>query len=220
MPCPSGDGETSAERDAVEAGRRLFAEPAVFVMSVTKLADLPAPREVEVAFAGRSNVGKSSLLNALVGRKALARTSNTPGRTQTLNFYSLGDRLSLVDMPGYGYARASKTLVRSWTFLVFDYLKGRAALRRSFLLVDARHGLKANDREVMDMLDEAAVAFQVVLTKADKIGADELTTLTRRIAEELARRPAGHPHILATSARKNEGIDALRAAIAGLLPDV
>jgi GTP-binding protein len=208
-----------ADEPAVDAGTRLFATPAEFDLTVTKFADLPAPREVEVAFAGRSNVGKSSLLNALVGRRALARTSNTPGRTQALNFFSVGNRVTLVDMPGYGYARASKTAVQAWTALVLAYLKGRAALRRAFLLIDARHGLKANDREVMDLLDEAAVSFQIVLTKTDKIGAGELERLTAEIAAELSKRPAAHPQILATSARDAAGLGDLRTVIASLLPE-
>lgn len=203
----------------IEAGRRLFVIPSEFMLTVTKLDDLPMNGAMEVAFAGRSNVGKSSLLNALVGRKALARTSNTPGRTQALNFFSVGEDLSLVDMPGYGYAKVSKTQVAEWTKLVFDYLRGRAELRRTFLLIDARHGLKANDLEVMDMLDEAAVSFQVVLTKVDKIGSADLGKLTTKITKGLAKRPAAHPEVLFTSSRKGSGVDELRATIAGLLPE-
>lgn len=206
------------ESDAAEAADRLFLIPSDFDLTVTKLDDLPAPRDVEVAFAGRSNVGKSSLLNALVGRRALARTSNTPGRTQALNFFSIGDRVTLVDMPGYGYAKASKTAIASWTNLVIDYLRGRAALRRAFLLIDARHGLKENDREIMALLDEAAVSFQIVLTKTDKVSAPDLEQLTGKIGAELLKRPAAHPQILATSARKGSGLEDLRAAIASLLP--
>ncbi|VAW12440.1 GTP-binding protein EngB [hydrothermal vent metagenome] len=212
------DAEENNADEARQAGAQYFLKPSDFVLTVTKLADLPSARAVEVAFAGRSNVGKSSLLNALVGRRNLARTSNTPGRTQALNFFSVGTHLSLVDMPGYGYARVSKSQVAAWTALVFDYLAGRAGLRRTFLLIDARHGIKANDREVMDILDEAAVSFQVVLTKADKVSAEALKSLMTRTAADLASRPAAHPQILATSSRQGSGLDELRAAIAGFLP--
>ena len=203
----------------IARGTTLFAGGCDFVKTVVKMADLPAPGPVEVAFAGRSNVGKSSLLNALTGRRSLARTSNTPGRTQALNFFALGEALYLVDMPGYGYARVSRTKVEAWTDLVFDYLRGRARLARTFLLVDARHGLKDNDLEALGLLDDAAVSYQVVLTKVDKIKAGELETLIAQTTAKLATHPAAHPTIIATSARKSRGIDVLRASIAGLTVD-
>lgn len=212
------DGQITA--GAIDAGGRCFRQRAEFMLTVTKLEDLPPARAVEVAFAGRSNVGKSSLMNALLGRKNLARTSNTPGRTQALNFFTLGEDISLVDMPGYGYARVSKSLVAAWTALVFDYLRGRAQLRRAFLLIDARHGIKTNDNEAMDALDEAAVSFQVVLTKTDKIAARDLETLMASTSANLKKRPAAHPHILATSSRQGAGLDELRAVIAGFVSDI
>jgi len=211
---PSGDEKDRAE--ALSAGRRLFAQECRFVAGAARMRDLPAALIPEVAFAGRSNVGKSSLVNALTGRRTLARTSNTPGRTREINFFLLGGRLMLVDLPGYGYARAAKTRVREWTALVQSYLKGRPNLRRVCLLVDARHGLKDSDRTVMAALDEAAVSYQVVLTKIDKTKPGALDTLCRALAAELARHPAAHPEIARTSARKGEGVAALRAALAAL----
>lgn len=201
---------------ALEAGRRLFALPCRFLASAARLDQLPATTLPEVAFLGRSNVGKSSLINVLAGRKALAHTSRTPGRTRTLNFFSLGDRLWLVDMPGYGYAAAPKKSAASWRALIRAYLRGRPGLRRLCLLVDARHGLKPNDREMMALLDEAAVSYQIVLTKADKCAGGELAAIVAATTIELAKHPAGHPDIIATSALAGTGIAELRAAIAAL----
>ena len=170
----------------------------------------------EIAFAGRSNVGKSSLVNALTGRKTLARTSNTPGRTQLLNFFALGEELLLVDLPGYGYARASKSLVRQWTGLIRDYLRGRRELLRVYLLIDARHGLKDSDREIMGSLDEAAVSYQIVLTKCDKMKGHDLKAMIEKTNAEAKRHPAAFPSIAVTSAHKAKGIAELRAEIATL----
>ncbi len=204
------------EEAALEAGRLLFAGQCTFLLSAADENDLPALGATEVAFAGRSNVGKSSLLNALTGRKNLARASNTPGRTRLLNFFDLGGRLILVDLPGYGYARASKTDIARWTQLTRDYLKGRPQLRRVCLLVDARHGLKASDRQVMEELDTAAVSYQIVLTKADKIKPGALKRLIGETEAAVARHPAAHPVCLATSAETGAGLPELRAALAAL----
>jgi GTP-binding protein len=183
--------------------------------SAPGLQFLPDPKVPEVAFAGRSNVGKSSLLNALTGRKALARTSNTPGRTQELNFFDVGRplQLRLVDMPGYGFAEAPKDLVRKWRHLINDYLRGRSVLKRTLVLVDARHGLKDVDREVMAMLDTAAVGYHLVLTKADKVKPTQLATTLEATKAEAARHPAAHPALFATSSETGEGIAELRTAI-------
>ena len=205
------------EPDWAEAGRKLFAGPSDFLASAPSLPVLPAMRGVEIAFAGRSNVGKSSLVNALTGRKTLARTSHTPGRTQELNFFDVNGRLMLVDMPGYGYAAVEKAKVASWTQLIHDYLRGRASLARVFLLIDARHGLKAVDDEVLATLDSAAVSYQLVLTKADALTAAELERRVEATAALLARRPAAYPEIVATSSRDGTGVEALRGAIARLL---
>jgi len=201
-------------------GEALFRGPCTFVKGVVSVADLPKDGRAEVAFAGRSNVGKSSLINALTGRTALARVSVTPGRTRELNFFALGEKgaLYLVDMPGYGYARASMAEVKSWTRLIGDYLKGRRELKRVFLLIDARHGLKPNDEETMKLLDEAAISYQAVLTKADKPKASELAAVQTEVASALVKHPAAYPQILATSARRGSGIEELRAAIAALAP--
>lgn len=205
---------------AMEAGRVLFARECRFVIGVAGLDQLPATDMPEVAFVGRSNVGKSSLLNALTGRHALARTSNQPGRTQQLNFFDLDNRLMLVDLPGYGYASAPKAMVERWTRLLRAYLKGRPVLRRCCLLIDARHGIKDVDREMMKMLDTAAVNYQVILTKADKPGADELARRLDGVNVELSRHPAAHPRVLITSARDGMGIPELRAALAALARSV
>ncbi|MGK6320557.1 ribosome biogenesis GTP-binding protein YihA/YsxC [Sphingomonas sp. DT-204] len=203
------------DADLIEAARKTFAGPVAFLKSAPSLQHLPEADVPEVAFAGRSNVGKSSLLNALANRGGLARTSNTPGRTQELNFFDVGTplRFRLVDMPGYGFAEAPKDLVRKWRFLVNDFLRGRSTLKRALVLIDSRHGIKPVDREVMDMLDAAAVSYRLVLTKADKIKASELAAVTERTAEEARKRPAAHPEIIATSSEKGLGLPELRAAV-------
>jgi len=206
--------DAAPEADAIEAGRILFAHEAGFVAGVATIAGLPPDGLPEIAFAGRSNVGKSSLLNALTGRTSLARVSHTPGRTRQLNFFTLADRLMLVDMPGYGYAEAAKSEIAAWTDLIKLYLRGRAGLRRVCLLIDARHGIKATDRPLMAMLDEAAVSFQIVLTKADKMRPAALATLLAVTAKELATHVAAHPVIHVTSAHDGLGIAELRAALA------
>ncbi|MEQ1930292.1 MAG: ribosome biogenesis GTP-binding protein YihA/YsxC [Parvularculaceae bacterium] len=202
---------------AIELARRLFVGPCDFMRGVVAMEGLPGEFGPEVAFAGRSNVGKSSLLNALTGRKNLARASSTPGRTQEINFFDLGGKMRLVDLPGYGYARASRGSAKSWSRLTRDYLKGRAALRRVCLLIDARHGLKESDVEIMALLDQAAVNYEIVLTKSDKVKAPDLEALLAATAAAIARRPAAHPVIRATSAETGDGVPELRADLAALL---
>ena len=205
-----------ADEELAEAARKLFAGPIAFLKSAPGLQYLPDPEVPEIAFAGRSNVGKSSLLNALTGRKGLARTSNTPGRTQELNFFDVGEplRMRLVDMPGYGFAEAPKDLVKRWKHLVNDYLRGRAVLKRALVLIDSRHGLKPPDRDMMQMLDDAAVGYQLVLTKADKVKPTALAATLDEIAAEAAKHPAAHPAIFSTSSETGSGIAELRTAIA------
>jgi GTP-binding protein len=207
------DGNKAAR---IDAGRLLFAKECQFVAGAATLEMLPDLPLNEVAFSGRSNVGKSSLINALTNRNTLARTSNTPGRTQQINFFDLGGRLYLVDLPGHGYAKASKEKISAWTDLVNTYLKGRAKLRRVCLLVDSRHGLKITDHEVMDMLDVNAVNYQIILTKVDKTNQSDLKSVLKKIEQELAKRPAAHPEVFMTSSAKGIGIEELRAELASL----
>ncbi len=211
--------ETIDEPDYLEAGRKIFAGEADFTWAATSLKDLPPQGPVEIAFAGRSNVGKSSLVNALTGRRTLARTSHTPGRTQQLIFFDIGKRFSLVDMPGYGYAAVSKEKVSAWTALIHDYLRGRATLARVFLLVDARHGLKPVDAEVLETLEKSAVSFQVVLTKADQLKGSELERRVEETQAAIARRAAAFPVVHPTSSASGAGVPELRAGVARLLAE-
>jgi GTP-binding protein len=204
-----------AAEELAERARKLFAGPIEFLKSAPELKFLPDPDVPEIAFAGRSNVGKSSLLNALTNRNKLARTSNTPGRTQELNFFDVGDprQIRLVDMPGYGFAEAPKDMVKRWRFLVNDYLRGRQVLKRALVLVDSRHGLKEVDRDVMRMLDDAAVSYHIVLTKGDKVKPSALGALYESTLVEAAKHPAAHPSIFTTSSETGTGIAELRTAI-------
>ena len=213
----------SADRAELAGGDGLFARPWTFIRGVPAMKFLPPQGPAEIAFAGRSNVGKSSLINALLGQKGLARTSNTPGRTQELNFFvpdghsgEGGDLppIAVVDMPGYGFAKAPKDQVDRWTALVFDYLKGRVTLKRVYVLIDSRHGLKKIDEEVLDLLDKAAVSYQIVLTKTDKIKPPAVKRLVDETLEKVRRRPAAYPSIIATSSEKGDGMEELRDAIA------
>jgi GTP-binding protein len=196
-----------------EEARKIFAGPCEFMLGVASLAQLPDANLSEVAFAGRSNVGKSTLFNSLTGRKNLARTSNTPGRTQELNYFNLGGIMHLVDMPGYGYAKVSKEKVANWTKLIFKYLRGRPTLRCVFILIDSRHGLKPNDIELMTMLDGAAVSYRIILTKCDKLKDQELEKIIQETLATVKKHPAAYPDILATSSIKKMGIDNLQCII-------
>ena len=199
-----------------EAGRLLFAGPVTFVKGVVAMSGLPPADRVEVCFAGRSNVGKSSLINALTGRKTLARASNTPGRTQEINYFALGEARYLVDLPGYGYAEAPVAIVAKWQALLKQYLAGRQTLRRAFVLIDARHGIKAVDEEILTLLDRSAVTFQAVLTKVDKINRVDREAVIEQVKGALAKHPAAYPEVVVTSSEKGEGIETLRAIIATL----
>jgi GTP-binding protein len=221
MSSPQGPSLASPifSRADIEAGRKLFAGDWQFAAAAGSAEALPPMRGIEVAIAGRSNVGKSSLVNALTGRHALARISHTPGRTQEVIFFTGPSRLTLVDMPGYGYAAAAKTKIKAWTALIHAFLLGRANLARVYLLVDARHGLKPVDAEVLETLDKAAVNYQVVLTKADAAKHAELAALVAATKTALAKHPAAHPEVLVTSARSGAGIPELRAAMAQLIKE-
>ena len=204
------------EAEVAEAARKLFAGPVDFVKGVVAMDGLPPADRPEVCFAGRSNVGKSRLTNALTGRNGLARASNTPGRTQEINYFTLGEQAYLVDLPGYGFAKAPVAVVAKWQALLKNYLAGRVTLRRAFALIDSRHGVKDVDHEIMKLLDRSAVPFQVVLTKTDKIGKQALDAVVEQVGEALQKHPAAYPEIVITSSDKGQGIATLRAIIAGL----
>ncbi|MDA0652114.1 MAG: ribosome biogenesis GTP-binding protein YihA/YsxC [Proteobacteria bacterium] len=210
------DADSLIDAEALEYGRKLFERECRFVAGANSLEMLPDPTLTEIAFAGRSNVGKSSLINTLTRHNALARTSRTPGRTQQINFFQLGSELMLVDLPGYGFARASKEKIGNWTALIHAYLLGRPNLRRLCLLIDARHGLKKTDEAIMDELDKAAVVYQIVLTKADKMSRTAIEGLVKKIVAMFPKHPAAYPTIIVTSSRDGAGIEALRASLATL----
>ena len=213
---PAEESEADFDAEAIERARKLFAGPCDFVAGAARLEALPPQAASEIAFAGRSNVGKSSLLNALTGRKSLARISRTPGRTQQINFFDLGGKLMLVDLPGYGYARVAKKTAADWGALIRRYLRGRPGLRRVLVLIDARHGVKDVDRAIFALLDEAAVSYQAVLTKIDQVAPDGLERVRAATAAELARHGAAYPRVVATSAVAGGGIAPLRAELAAL----
>lgn len=213
MPFPVAD---PPDEHTSELGRKMFAGPVEFLKGVVAMSGLPAADRLEVCFAGRSNVGKSSLINAITGRKAIARASNTPGRTQEINFFTLGESHYLVDLPGYGYANAPLAKVEAWQRLLKQYLSGRPNLRRAFVLIDARHGIKDVDEEIMSLLDSSAVTFQCVLTKVDKLKTGEREKVLNQVRGKLAKHPAAFPELIVTSSEKGEGIATLRAVIATL----
>lgn len=202
--------------EQLEEARRIFAGPCDFVWGATDMKNLPSPDFSEVAFAGRSNVGKSSLVNALTGRNTLAKVSNTPGRTQQLNFFNLGGHLYMVDMPGYGYAKVSKNVRDNWDTLIFGYLRGRPNLRSVLIMIDSRHGLKESDIHLMDMLDKAAVNYRIILTKADKSSRPQIAAMTESIMSVLKKHPAAYPSVHVTSSEKNQGLEDLRAILIAL----
>ena len=210
------DNQLSISKNSIEKGRLLFARDVTFMLSAVSLDTLPSARLPEICFAGRSNVGKSSLINALTNRKGLARASNTPGRTRELNYFNIDERLFVVDLPGYGYAKASKSDIAKWTKLTREFLFGRASLRRVFLLIDSRHGTKENDIELMNMLDETAVTYQIVLTKIDKIKKNEINKVQTKTTALIAKRPEAYPKIILTSSEKKSGLDELRSTIASI----
>lgn len=213
MPFPLAEEPEFAAR---EAGRLLFAGPVDFIKGVVAMPGLPPADRLEICFAGRSNVGKSSLINALTGRKSLARASNTPGRTQEINYFALGAERYMVDLPGYGYAEAPIAVVEKWQRLLKNYLQGRQTLRRAFVLIDTRHGVKAVDEDILTLLDRSAVAFQAVLTKADKVSLAEREATIEQVRGALAKHPAAYPELVVTSSEKGDGIETLRAIIANL----
>ncbi|MGQ4275215.1 ribosome biogenesis GTP-binding protein YihA/YsxC [Terrihabitans sp. B22-R8] len=218
-PPPNATPQDDAPDAFAEPGRLMFAGECTFIKGAVKLDQVPESAGVEIAFAGRSNVGKSSLVNALTGRKTLAKVSNTPGRTQELNFFHIGDRLTLVDMPGYGFAAAPEDKVHAWTRLIRIYLRSRPQLGRVYVLIDSRHGIKNTDVPILDMLDTSAVSYQVVLTKVDQLKPAQLEARKDEVRAALARRPASYPEIIATSSREGEGLAELKAAIARLVAE-
>ena len=204
-------------KEMLAAGESLFKAPTSFMLGVANLNQLPLTKLNEVAFAGRSNVGKSSLINAVTKQKGLAKTSNTPGRTQQLNYFSVDDRIMLVDLPGYGYAQAPENMVKQWQKLIFTYLQGRVNLKRVFVLIDSRHGIKKVDEEIMDLLDKAAVTYQIILTKIDKISGAALAKVLKETESKISKKAAAYVRVLTTSSEKNNGIEAVRAEIASLI---
>ena len=208
---------TDFSDEQLSEANKLFANECKFVLGVAKLEQLPLTEMPEIAFAGRSNVGKSSLINAVTEQKGLAKTSNTPGRTQQLNYFNLADKIHIVDLPGYGYAQAPESMVKQWQRVIFAYLQGRVNLKRVFVLVDSRHGIKKVDLEIMELLDKAAVTYQIVLTKSDKVSVDALQKVKEDVEKEITKHAAAYTKVLMTSSEKKHGIDSVRAEIASLI---